>query len=358
MASNTSSSSDETDKSLDLQSSLSFADSLAVVEESDIEGTPVASGKNKNLQFTPSNERHDNHSVSDSPVSGHESDDYSGSDSSGSRLNSDTHSTSNSPVNRRNSDADSTSDSPVSRRDSDSPIKIRKNTARKVIDSDESDSEAGAEGSDLIEKQQEDVVPDVFEEPVQEETSEQPIQIEDNISVTQSPKEAPTADEDEIHEVAVVTSESKKGNISTISIGSTSSEFSDDDEPIQNPQTPQSADQSIEEIPSPSGNIPPPAEVGRVLSEIRRSLDNKRSLLKSINPRHLPDGGAKIKNQIRQLEEELAKAERLHSLSSSQHPKPAASNAVSSQPMSQAQTELLRQQLQMKKVCNDLFSFS
>jgi hypothetical protein len=340
---------------LDLQSSLSFADSLAVVEESDIEGTPVASGKNKNLQFTPSDERHDEHSVSDSPVSGNESDDYSGSDSSGGRLNSDTHSTSDSPVSRRKSDAHSTSDSPVSRRDSDSPIKIRKNTARKVIDSDESDSETGAEGSDLIEKQQEDVVPDVFDEPVEEEVSEQqlPVQIEDNISVTQSPKEAPAADEDEIREVAVVTSESKKGNISTISIGSTSSEFSDD-EPIQNPRTPQSADQSIEEIPSPSGNIPPPAEVGRVLSEIRRSLDNKRSLLKSINPRHLPDGGAKIKNQIRQLEEELAKAEKLHSSSSSQLPKPASSNAVSSQPMSQAQTELLRQQLQMKKVSDDL----
>ena len=281
-----------------------------MVEESDIEGTPVASGKNKNLQLTPSDERHDDHSVSDSPVSGDESDDYSGTDSSGSRVNSSTHSTSDSPVSRRKSDGHSTSDSPVSRRDRDSPIKIRKNTARKVIDSDESDSETGAEGSDLIEKQQEDVVPDVFDEPVEVEASEQPpVQIEDNISVTQSPKEAPAADEDEIREVAVVTSESKKGNISTISIGSTSSEFSDDDEPIQNPRTPQSADQSIEEIPSPSGNIPPPAEVGRVLSEIRRSLDNKRSLLKSINPRHLPDGGAKIKNQIRQLEEELAKAE-------------------------------------------------
>jgi hypothetical protein len=50
---------------LDLQSSLSFADSLAVVEESDIEGTPVAATKSKITQFSPSRESHDDHPSSD-----------------------------------------------------------------------------------------------------------------------------------------------------------------------------------------------------------------------------------------------------------------------------------------------------
>lgn len=176
--------------------------------------------------------------------------------------------------------------------------------------------------------------------------------------------------EDDIQEVEVVPKQA--ANVSTISINSTSSEFSEDEAAsLKAPkEREKEADLSIQEIPSPPArSVTPPRpsaaslasiapvwrDTARYLSELRRSLDNKRSLLKTINMKSLPDGGQKIRDQIRDMEQALELAQRKFEASGAAktaQPQPTVVNLAP--PFQQARNsqkvEELRKKIQMKKV--------
>lgn len=93
-------------------------------------------------------------------------------------------------------------------------------------------------------------------------------------------------------------------------------------------------------------NQPSPAE----LTRMRQDLEQKQLLMKSCRLESLPDGGAKLKEQIRQLKEKLQSA------ASAPLARTVPSHHSSSGLSNEVQEDELRKQLQMKKV-NTLLKF-
>lgn len=84
---------------------------------------------------------------------------------------------------------------------------------------------------------------------------------------------------------------------------------------------------------------------GAELARLRQSLEQKQLLIKSCRLESLPDGGAKLKEQIRQLKEQLQSAGE-----TSQFSRTAANMSSGSTSDCELEEEKLRKQLQMKKV--------
>ena len=108
-------------------------------------------------------------------------------------------------------------------------------------------------------------------------------------------------------------------------------------------------DQSITEIISPESARAPPAiprlsaiEFGR----LREDLDRQKLILKSSNLKSLPDGGARIREKIRTMTEQLETASKL-GVNPPERPAPV---SLASSVSSEVQEDELRKKLQMKKV--------
>lgn len=107
-------------------------------------------------------------------------------------------------------------------------------------------------------------------------------------------------------------------------------------------------DNSVEEIPSPpktsnTSGFATIAEISPVeLSRLQQELQQKQLLIQSCRLESLPDGGAKLKQQIQELEEKLTSAK----YAPSQQGK--AKQVINGE----AQEDGLRKQLQMKKVAS------
>lgn len=108
--------------------------------------------------------------------------------------------------------------------------------------------------------------------------------------------------------------------------------------------SPEVQDNSIEEITSPSEislPIPPVALSAAEVVRMREDLERKKLLMKSCRLESLPDGGAKLKEQIRLITEKLETAAKVPDI----RPAPIVSSASDSE----VQEDELRKQLQMKK---------
>lgn len=134
---------------------------------------------------------------------------------------------------------------------------------------------------------------------------------------------------------------------SILEVSSTIVSFSS---PTSNEKEP---DESIEEIAS-SPETPRVIAVVNHLSpaelmRMRQDLEQKQLLMKSCRLESLPDGGAKLKAQIRQLKEKLQSAESAPSARTvPPHPSSSGLN-------NEVEEDELRKQLQMKKVNLYLF---
>ena len=109
-------------------------------------------------------------------------------------------------------------------------------------------------------------------------------------------------------------------------------------------------DLSIQDITSPEDKREKSdTENVNAIQIVRRSLEQKQSLLKSIkNLEALPDKGTKLKQQVAELEDKLSDLERNQTSSSQSEPKSTVPEESSS--AKQEKEDHLRKQIQMKKV--------
>ena len=111
----------------------------------------------------------------------------------------------------------------------------------------------------------------------------------------------------------------------------------------------QEQDESITEIISPESVRAPPAVAQISAAEItrlREDLGRQKLVLKSSNLKSLPDGGARLKENVRMLTERLEAANKLKVYPPARSVPVSSASAVSTE----VQEDELRKKIQMKKV--------